>query len=67
MMLSLFITSMIAGIFHGGATGRVLVGLMDKVVQVRVTSPSDDSSTDVDTDTDDRCAADPSSRSSPRP
>src|SRR6266851_7518527 len=52
-MLTLIITSLLANIFHGGASGRTLVGLVDKVVQVKVTTPSDDSSTDADSDDDD--------------
>jgi uncharacterized membrane protein len=49
-MFSLLFTSLFASIFHGGATGRALVGLVDKVVQIQVTSPSNDSSTDEDPD-----------------
>jgi len=49
-MFSLLFTSLFASIFHGGATGRVLVGLVDKVVQIQVTSPSNDSSADEDPD-----------------
>jgi uncharacterized membrane protein len=49
-MFSLLFTSLFASIFQGGTTGRALVGLVDKVVQIQVTSPSNDSSADEDTD-----------------